>query len=312
MEFQAYPSIQKTRKDIYMLLRVQGVLHSSDSVLLPVVLLIGGTGLVIHAHMTSHITGRHSTKAFLMKLLISMLPLAILERKMVSCADPVRLFSRFSAKVLMMHACFLGLRLVLLGFPHAASEQMKTNCAFFVLAGVLLPAVFKLRLSFAFLWEHRDVFSLALLAITLAVTEVMLLGNFSRLRMQHWWSRTQLIEDMLMTGSDYIELVAFVPAVWMACRHGLDSVGTSEADIRNSQKRALTLFAFLLAFYSFEDLSNAYQIWDLHFMAAVGHVGHFVFLLDFVAFLLAHLYDPERFTKFREMLRSWVVDANAV
>merc|ERR1719197_924707 len=52
-------------------------------------------------------------KTFLAMILLQMLPLVILEMKIMSCADPVGLFCKFATPVTLIHAFFLGMRLVM-------------------------------------------------------------------------------------------------------------------------------------------------------------------------------------------------------
>eukprot|EP00421_Protoceratium_reticulatum_P007667 CAMPEP_0168371840 /NCGR_PEP_ID=MMETSP0228-20121227/7976_1 /TAXON_ID=133427 /ORGANISM="Protoceratium reticulatum, Strain CCCM 535 (=CCMP 1889)" /LENGTH=315 /DNA_ID=CAMNT_0008384735 /DNA_START=63 /DNA_END=1010 /DNA_ORIENTATION=- len=315
MEFQAYPTMQKDRKNVRMLLRVQGLLHGTDSVLLPMALLLCAGGLVTYQHFGTNDSGRNSIKTFLAKILLGMLPLVIVEKKVVSCADPIRLFSRFSTKVLLMHASFLGLRLLTLGFPEIPVQSPKLDVFYFVGACILMPIVFGLRPSFAHVWEHRDVLALASMAMCVAVVEVMLANTHVGYRNSGRWSdrfyRAHFIEDLVVTGSDYLELVSFVPAVWMAYRHDTGGIPT-EVDIKDSQKRAFGLFTFLLAFYVHEDLVNSFKIRQSFPLAAVAHVAHFLLVLDCAVFLLAHLCSPEKFSKLRGAVLGWVADISAV
>eukprot|EP00416_Gambierdiscus_australes_P022118 CAMPEP_0171064592 /NCGR_PEP_ID=MMETSP0766_2-20121228/6386_1 /TAXON_ID=439317 /ORGANISM="Gambierdiscus australes, Strain CAWD 149" /LENGTH=307 /DNA_ID=CAMNT_0011520643 /DNA_START=63 /DNA_END=986 /DNA_ORIENTATION=- len=307
MEFHAYPSSSTAgRKDRNVLLRLQNALHGSDSVALPGCLLLVGTSLVMYQHMTDNDTGRHSVRNFLAKILASMLPLALLERRILSCVDPIALFAKFSAKVLLMHACFLGLRMACLLFPNVNVGYSACNALAFFAACVMLPWIFGLRPSLSSVVEHRDVWGLALVSALTALLEVMLLGRFG---FSSYWSRLKFIEDVIITGSDYIEILAFLPAVWMAWRkEGVDA----HVELADSQKRAACLFAFLVAFYSVEDVLNAMQVRKVYPLAACGHFAHFFLLMDFCAFVLAHLYDPEKFAKLRGAIATWVADACAV
>eukprot|EP00416_Gambierdiscus_australes_P026941 CAMPEP_0171058400 /NCGR_PEP_ID=MMETSP0766_2-20121228/2475_1 /TAXON_ID=439317 /ORGANISM="Gambierdiscus australes, Strain CAWD 149" /LENGTH=308 /DNA_ID=CAMNT_0011513675 /DNA_START=83 /DNA_END=1009 /DNA_ORIENTATION=+ len=306
MEFHAYPSPVAGRKDQNLLLRVQSALHSSDSIALPSSLLLIGTILVVYQHMTDDNTGRHSVRNFLAKILASMTPLALLERKILSCVDPIALFAKLSAKVLLMHTCFLGLRMACLLFPDVNVGYSACNVVAFTTACVMLPWIFGLRAAFASVIEHRDVWGLALVCAVIALLEVMLLGRFG---FSSYWTRLKFIEDVLITGSDYIEILAFVPAVWMAWRkEGADA----RVELADSQKRAICLFAFLVAFYCVEDVFNAMQVRKAYPLAACGHFAHFSLLMDFSAFVLAHLYDPEKFAKLRGSIAAWVADACAV
>mmetsp|Transcript_35602 Transcript_35602/g.98602 ORF Transcript_35602/g.98602 Transcript_35602/m.98602 type:complete len:307 (-) Transcript_35602:139-1059(-) len=306
MDFQAYPSTTSCRKDRNIFFKVQNILHSSDSIALPCCLLLVGSCLVLYQHMTDDDTGRHSVRNFLAKILVSMLPLVLLERKILACADPVGLFAKFSAKVLLMHACFLGLRLACLVFPDVEVGYKYCNVMAFVGACILLPRIFGLRFSLRSLMEHRDVLCLASLTLLVAIIEVALLGKFG---FSNKRTRSMFLEDVILTGSDYIEILAFVPAVWMACRKDSD---TCSFDLAESQRRAVCLFAFLTAFYLVEDVANAISLRRDFPLATCGHAAHFLLLLDFSTFLLAHLYDPEKFAKLKGAFLNWVVDACAV
>jgi len=306
MEFQAYPDTTRCRKDANIFLKVQSFLHHSDSIALPCFLLFVGSVLVVYQHMTNPDTGRHSVRNFLMKILVSMTPLAVLERKILQCKDPVGLFAKFSSKVLLMHAFFLGLRLACLVFPDVQVGYTACNMLAFVGACVMLPLIFGFRLSKATFIEHRDVTCLAVCTLLVALLEVSILGKFA---FSNKWTRSMFIEDVVLTGSDYIELLAFVPAVWMACRKDCD---LPQYELWDSQRRAVCLFAFMTAFYSVEDVANAISLWSDYPLATCGHFAHFLLLMDFSAFLLAHLYDPEKFAKLRGSLFSWINDACAV
>eukprot|EP00413_Alexandrium_margalefii_P021117 CAMPEP_0204576926 /NCGR_PEP_ID=MMETSP0661-20131031/42058_1 /ASSEMBLY_ACC=CAM_ASM_000606 /TAXON_ID=109239 /ORGANISM="Alexandrium margalefi, Strain AMGDE01CS-322" /LENGTH=307 /DNA_ID=CAMNT_0051585725 /DNA_START=68 /DNA_END=991 /DNA_ORIENTATION=+ len=307
MEFQAYPGEEaQGRKSPNVFLRVQNVLHSTDSVALPVSLVAIGSFLVIYQHMTDEDTGRHSVRNFLAKILVSMVPLAVLERKILQCTDPVGLFAKFSAKVLLMHAFFLGLRLACLAFPDVKVGYTYCNTIAFVVACAVLPWIFGVRASAASFSEHRDVGCLALFTFAVALLEVTILGKFSY---HDTMTRSLFVEDVILTGSDYIEVIAFVPAVWMACRRDGD---TPSFELADSQRRAVCLFAFLTAFYCVEDVANAVALRKDYPMATCAHAAHFLLLMDFSTFLLAHLYDPEKFAKLGSRFCTWLADACAV
>jgi len=306
MEFQAYPDPMRCRKGQNIFLKVQNILHSTDSVVLPCSLLLVGSCLVVYQHMTDSDTSRHSVRNFLAKILVSMVPLAFLERKILQCSDPVGLFAKFSAKVLLMHACFLGLRLACLVFPDVQVGYKYSNTLAFVGACVMLPWIFGLRPSLSSFMEHRDVWCLAAFTIMVAIIEVALLGKFA---FSNQFTRNMFIEDVVLTGSDYIEIIAFVPAVWMACRKDVD---VPSFELQESQRRAVCLFAFLTAFYCVEDLANAVSLRNDFPLAMCGHIAHFMLVMDFSTFLLAHLYDPEKFEKLRGAFYSWISDACAV
>mmetsp|Transcript_107156 Transcript_107156/g.313367 ORF Transcript_107156/g.313367 Transcript_107156/m.313367 type:complete len:96 (+) Transcript_107156:1-288(+) len=95
----------------------------------------------------------------------------------------------------------------------------------------------------------------------------------------------------------------------MACR---PDGGSPAYEVADSQRRAVWLFAFLTAFYCVEDIANAVNLRRDFPLASCSHVAHFLLLADFSTFLLAHLYDPDKFAKLRGALYSWLTDACAV
>jgi len=306
MEFQAYPSAAPAgRKDVRALLKLQNVLHSTDSVVLPATMLLIASSLVAYQHFMSSDTSRTSTRNFLIKILISMIPLAILELKVPKCADPVGLFSRFSTKVMLMHAGFLLLRFSsILWGVNRINEKFDT--VMLVVACASLPTVFGLRPSFKDLREHRDVFLLITASMLLAALEVY---TFSR----RFHSRERLARDIIETSSDYIEIIAFVPAVWMAFRRGGEAKEEQDvAKVSESQKRALCLFAFMVTFYCREDVASALSAWRYNRLASFGHTVHYLLLLDFAGFLLAHLCDPAKLQALKGTFMNWLNDVSAV
>jgi len=95
----------------------------------------------------------------------------------------------------------------------------------------------------------------------------------------------------------------------MACREDCDVPST---DLATTQRRAVCLFAFLAAFYSVEDVGNAISLRRDCPLASCGHVAHFLLLVDFATFLLAHLCDPDKFAKLRGEFCAWLAGACAV
>merc|ERR1719362_216223 len=123
--------------------------------------------LVAYQHCSDVDASRHSIRNFLIKLLVSMVPLAILEFKVPKCTDPVGLFAQFSTKVMIMHVAFLALRWggtfwgVQMGHPLFDSAMLLVACT-------LLPAVFGLRPTRQALTENLDVALLVATCISLA------------------------------------------------------------------------------------------------------------------------------------------------
>lgn len=309
MEFHAYPSLLQGNKtgSFRMFWRTQGLLHSSDSVILPAALLIMAIGSAMYQHMAD----KYDTtiRNFLVMIILSMLPLAFLEKKLLACVDPLGLLCKFSTKVLMMHACFHILR-VLNSLIVDGDTNIFFSKIFFTLAVacILLPTIFGFRFSRSCIWEHRDVWLNVTVACVLAVaTELFLAEVMSSPRWKSTWYRTRILRLIFMSASDYTEILTFVPAIWMVCRADQNAT-VKEVDVTGAQKRALALFAFMIIFYFSEDVLSAYELWGQSKLAAFGHLAHFLLLLDFAAFILAHLYDPDKYAKLMDKFYKLITD----
>merc|ERR1719161_3411693 len=95
--------------------QIQGSLASRNGVgfCLPGALLMAMSGLVLYCHVIQESSPWHDPmKTFLAMVAVQMLPLVLLEAKVACGEDPVALISRVSAKVLMMHASFMALRVL--------------------------------------------------------------------------------------------------------------------------------------------------------------------------------------------------------
>jgi len=305
MEFQAYPTSAKGSKS--MVWQIQNMFHCGDSMVLPGALLLAASVVVLY----EHIANAHDTQMrnFVAMIIVTMLPLAFLERKLFSCSDPVGALSKFSTKVLLMHL-FFWVGHVLHGVVSARSGHStyelgsmcsNTDLCFLITACILLPTVFGLRFSRKFMYEHLDVWCVLLAAcLAAASTEALTMGLEGKLRRALWqpYWRKMLLLSTLETASLYIELMAFVPAIWTVCRGGKDATVAKSADIEGAKKRAVCFLSFLFAFYFVEDMYfGVYQNWSM-VIATFGHTAHFLLFLDFAAFLLAHFYDSDKFERF--------------
>merc|ERR1719272_2120784 len=106
--------------------------------------------------------GNDSLKTFLALIILQMLPLIFLEVKILSCPDPVTLLGRFGPKVILMHACFLTLRICIQ--PWAEVGCSSWNYVGLAAACIVLRAGFNVRCSLSGLFAHSDVLFLVVLA----------------------------------------------------------------------------------------------------------------------------------------------------
>jgi len=254
--------------------------------------------------MTEQNQSHDTLKTFLILIMLQMMPLIALEARICAVSDPVGLLCRFGSKVLLMHVCFLAMRIC-----NAALYDMGdtwTNCAGLVAACVALHIGFNHRWTLKGFIENKDVWCLVGIAITAAVVTEQLDKYFRPYNPVYWNHKP--ISLMIGTASDYTEIVAFVPAVWMAFRAAKDAPPTAPHD-PIARRRAVSFFAFVIGWYVMEDLTSAFECYQFAPLGAIGHILHFVLLLDFAGFLLAHLYDPQ---KLKINIMSWFPDGCVV
>mmetsp|Transcript_79572 Transcript_79572/g.140743 ORF Transcript_79572/g.140743 Transcript_79572/m.140743 type:complete len:283 (-) Transcript_79572:112-960(-) len=260
--------------------RLNITLHGkNNNIILPSLLVISASCMVVYRHFNDE-EGGDPTKQFLALIVLQMLPLIFLEMKILSCPDPVAMLSGFGTKVLLMHSSFLALRVL-------AWPMLEIGLGWCNLFG-LLAACVALHFGFRFrgyhFQRHLDVVGLTVLAAGAAlVTELL---NFNR--------PASLLECTIFTASSYVELLAFVPAVWIVYQTVKKNDDTPVSGSSRVQTQAAFFFAFLVPFYIMEDLISAFRAGRGEPFTAIGHVVHFLLLLDFACFLMSHIYNPNQ------------------
>lgn len=206
-----------------------------------------------------------------------MLPLVFLEFKVVSCPDPVGMLSQFGTKVLLLHGCFMLLRI--LAWPLMEVGIGWSNLAGFLAIGFVLSAGFRFRWNLESLLDHWDVAGLVTVASAAALVTVLVdLDNGTTSR--------QILEDTIHTASSYIEVLGFIPAVWMVYQSSKKSDDVTSSGGVDLKRQAMYFSSFLIGFYIFEDLITASKIYHITGLAACGHVVHFLLLCHFASFLI--------------------------
>merc|ERR1719272_1924060 len=102
--------------------------------------------------------------------------------------------------------------------------------------------------------------------------------------------KEDLVINMLFTTANYLDILLFVPMLWMVY-HADDNFETSNhAQVLSGSTRqqVLCFFAYLCGFYLYADVLNL----EMHFritkepLEFAAHGAHFLVLLDFAAFVL--------------------------
>jgi len=314
MEFQAYASSPVGQKAGKMrsLWHINDIIHGGCSSLVPIAILAAACSLVVYQHVTAENEFQLSTRFFLSMMVVSMAPLALLEKKLLSCSDPLGLLYKFSGKVVLMQTIQLVLRVgagaFLQDFEHG---YFSTNFILLVSALVLLPIVFGMRPTRQWIVENSDVLLLAALALSLAVA-TSLVDDYKSQYVSTWTRRRMnaFMVNSVSTSSDYLELVSFLPAVWMVSRNK----ELKEVDVQDARRRAAALIVFLLSFYFLEDIATG--VWILMGqgmpLVVLAHTAHFLLVVDFALYFSAHLYDPEKFDKIIGNISDWFADTCCV
>eukprot|EP00931_Biecheleriopsis_adriatica_P062748 TRINITY_DN3788_c0_g2_i1.p1 TRINITY_DN3788_c0_g2~~TRINITY_DN3788_c0_g2_i1.p1 ORF type:complete len:284 (-),score=74.50 TRINITY_DN3788_c0_g2_i1:172-1023(-) len=261
--------------------QTQQVLHGKNSAALPSLLIAAASGLLIWCHATDE-DGSDPTKTFLALIVVQMMPLVFLELKILSCPDPISMLSRFGTKVLLMHAAFLVLRV-------CTWPLLEVGVGICNVIGMLC-ACLAVTFGFGFQWwtvrawqNNLDICGLLALATVGAIVTELLDFN----------SRVSMLERTIFTASSYMEILAFMPAVWMVHQESKknDSI---DGPVMDLEKLAAFFFSFLVGFYILEDVVSAFRHAEDDLLVAGGHVVHFLLVLDFACFLMAHIYNPEK------------------
>jgi len=274
--------------------QTQAALHWKNNPIVPGGLLAIAVSLVVYCHTTRTYQGPYQSdplKTFLCMILVQMMPLVALELKIMSCADPVGLFCKFAVPVTLMHAIFLALRF----FHYESYGTMYLALSLLGCLGAVFTLIKGFHWSFKDLFRHKSVWGLAGVAVLAAgfthyLEETLVQGGHLS------WI------DVLETSNSYMEILAFVPALWMIFSEdkGAKRVHIEEID---TKRTATSFFLFLVGFYLSEDLWNAYEAIPISLLASTAHIVHFFLLLDFACFILAHIYNPE---KLMGDLRKWL------
>jgi hypothetical protein len=277
--------------------RYQEVLHRKNSPIVPGILMLIAGSLIVYRHVTVETYGTDNLKTFLGLILIQMLPLVALEMKIMSCADPVGLFCKFASPVTMMHGIFLAMRVCMYPF---LPDDLHWSIA--GVAGAALALHKGYGKTWRCIYQYPAVWSLVMLAFVAAACTEGVEVYLSPYRWQYdsWGA---IFKACFQAANSYLELLAFVPAVWMMYREGNFGESMTQVDSIDTKKTSTAFFFVLVIFYFTEDVLQAYAVFSAAPVAAIAYLVHFLLLLDFAFYVLAHVYNPE---KLMGELRKWL------
>lgn len=256
-----------------------------NSLLLPCVLLAVALLLVLTYHMLfEHDEQVH---AFLIVLLMTMLPLAYVDARISSCDNPMAVFHQFGLKVVVMHAAFLILRSFIMALSSTILDVFngKLNMVGSVVVCVAIVTGFHKQLpSF-----HRnfDVPVLIVLAMLTACITMFLSGS-------HVSDAGHMdYVGLSSSAADYIEVVSFVPAALVIFKSDKKDTKAADVDDHEYKRNALAFGVFVIGFYLVEDMVTACLTLRSEPFEALAHILHFLLLLDLGVFVIASAYDPD-------------------
>uniref|UniRef100_A0A7S4QCW6 Uncharacterized protein n=1 Tax=Alexandrium monilatum TaxID=311494 RepID=A0A7S4QCW6_9DINO len=283
-----------------MMWRMQSMLRK-NSMLLPGVLLLISSVLVLHEHMTSD---RLDLRTFLTLVLATMVPLAYIDSVISSRSDPTGLLVNFGGRVLLLHVCFLLLRFRLLWYPGVFYLNLQNVIGFFCGLAALL-------IGFLPLLTVKDVHYVTIIvafAIVAAISTELVTWGLHLARNY----RRELTLEILGTSSEYVEILAFVPAVWTVFITGRKDAAPMQVRPEQAKAAALAFFTFLMGFYFLEDAITAVFTIREDTVAAFAHVLHFLLLGDVSTFLVMHVFNPDKanMTVLQRMSDAFLGDCN--
>lgn len=235
---------------------------------------------------------------FLSMIVVQMLPLVALKLKVWKAEDRVGILPRFAVKTLLMHVAMITFRIPSYWIYNLeiGSTQVYADFITMAVALAILNKVFGFRWGRSAFTEHSDVRSMIVLALVAAAgTDVLSTGVSFFSKMPAWNRRW--ISNTLLTASNYVDITAFVPIVWMMYRveRSDDSDGATMGQVITAdlRRQALSFFSFLVCFYAVEDLAIPINSQIGETMAMAAHVAHFCLLLDFTAFMCFQVFSQQ-------------------
>lgn len=258
-----------------------------NNLMLPGVLLFMASGCVLYHHFTLKEGDDTSMRGFLFLVCISMLPLAYVDAKIGSCADPAGLFCKFGHKIVLLHAIFLALRCYSRLYN---GDHYVTGINVYGLAVAAAALVIGFRTQVSSLNQNLDVLTICALCLVYAIGTEVFTSSLSRLGVGNDFYHPDSAAAMIEATGEYIEILSFLPAAWIIFRHEKKDGGSVDAE--DFKRSAMCFSGFGFAFYMLEDVITAFVAIGSSKMEAFAHILHFLLLADFCAYILGIAYNP--------------------
>lgn len=292
-------------------------LEGSNSLVLPGVLLILSSVFVLYRHLTQGLSmlGLRDSGTLIVQ---QMVPMVVLKLKLYAVNDRVGMLRRFSTKVLLMHLVFLSTRvtaeIILIavgaGWSHIVSiyswDFINDITSLIALVSIL-KRYFGFERGLLHISEHPDVVALVILACGAgtAMESIDALLDW-KLYAQKRPFIDNIIVALLFAQAEYMEVLTFMPAVWLLIRMEPDAAvfkglrsGANSEEFAAIRKQTTVFFTWLVGFYVTEDLICPALLRGKETLILCGHAAHFLLLLDFSGFFLYQVVftDKEEQTK---------------
>lgn len=281
-------------------LKLKNVLHASHCTLVvPGLLLAASAGLLLYRGVTEEHFDL-PLNGFLFNILLQMMPLVALKLKIYSCSDRVSLVPLVLVKTLLMHVAMLSLRIIsqVVQQAHLGRTQLGVDVVAVVLAFVMLSSVFDFPIAPNRMLEQRDVRNLVVLSITAALiseafyiyVQPMWMGQASRMYIRDGL----MLSKVFFVSANYVDIVAFMPVVWRLYQveSELDDCSIGTIVSNETRKQVQMFFAFMCAFYLWEDVIEPCMSLLDEPLAMMAHAAHFMLLMDFAGFFIFQVATP--------------------
>lgn len=289
--------------------QVQTVMHGSACTLvLPGILFVVSFVLLAYRNYTEG-NDDLPLNGFLANIMLQMLPLIAFKVKLWSAQDRVSLVPLVLCKTLLMHVVLSSYR-IMSGVVMGIGEEklmFAVDCAGLLAALAILKWEFEFPMSPLHWIQHKDVTNLVILASFGAfcshaffiVLQPSWMSDSTRAQ-----SKNFHVPSILFTAANYVDIVAFMPVVWRLYQaEEYEDSNTGTTVTVEAKRHARVFFAFVIAFYSWDDVIDPAMTLLEEPLAMMAHAAHFMLLLDFAGFFIFQVSKPTTVKEHNEQLQ---------